>query len=253
MHGRVVGKGRPLVVLHGFLGTSDNWMRPAKYWASRGFEVHLTDLRNHGRSFWSDEFDLEVLREDLARYIDYHDLDRPHILGHSLGGKIAMLDAVQGEDNRGKYVIADISPRAYPPHHGHIFDAVKSINPSEIKSRTEAEHLLTARIPDPFLAGFLLKSLKRTPQGFRWSHNWEVLEARADEIGAPLPPMTVYEDPVLFLKGEKSPYITREDLPLIYAHFPKARIVTVPGAGHLLHIDRPEFVARTVADFLAEN
>jgi len=250
MYSRIVGSGHPLIVLHGFLGTSDNWLRLAKAWASGGFEVHLTELRNHGRSFWDDEFDLEVLKEDLQRYIEFHRLKRPHILGHSLGGKIAMFDAVENHQNRGKYIIADISPRAYPPHHQHIFEAVKKIDPAALSSRREAEMILKKEIPDPLLAGFLLKSLKRTPEGFRWSHNWKVLEEKSVEIGEPLPPMQVYEKPVLFLKGENSPYITEEDIPLIYAHFPNATIEIIEGAGHLIHIDKPDVVIQKVLNFL---
>jgi len=253
MHSRVVGDGRPLIILHGFLGTSDNWLQLAKRWSAEGYEVHLTDLRNHGRSFWDDEFNLEVLKEDLQHYIDYYRLEHPHILGHSLGGKIAMFDAMENPSNRGKYIVADISPRYYPPHHQYIFDAVKKIDPAGLTSRREAQEILEKEIPDPFLAGFLLKSLKRTPEGFRWSHNWEVLEAHAPEIGEALPPMTVYEGPVLFLKGERSPYISEEDIPLIYAHFPRAVIREIPGAGHLLHIDRPDAVYAAVTEFLKEN
>jgi len=254
MHARTVGQGHPLIVLHGFLGTSDNWLRLAKFWADRGYEVHLVDLRNHGKSFWDDEFNLEVLKEDLQNYIEFHKLKQPHIVGHSLGGKIAMADAVENRSNRGKYIIADISPRYYPPHHQYIFEAVKKIHPRALKSRAEAADLLSRHIKDPFLAGFLLKSLKRLPEGgFAWSHNWEVLEQNADQIGEALPPMSVYEKPILFLKGEKSPYITAEDIPLIYAHFPKARILTVPGAGHLIHIDNPDFVARKILEFLEEK
>ena len=253
LHSRIVGHGQPLVILHGFLGTSDNWLTLAKRWAGHGFEVHLLDLRNHGKSFWDDRFDFEVLTGDLERYIDHYQLQHPHLLGHSLGGKIIMFDALDNPGNRGKYIVADIAPRSYPPHHQYIFDAVKKIDPAKITSRQEAGNILSAEMNDPFLAGFLLKSLKRTAGGFRWSHNWEVLEDNMEEVGEGLPPMQLSEKPFLFLKGENSPYIKEEDYPVIKAYFPNARIKTVKNAGHLLHLDAPDEVFKTVLNFLQDK
>ncbi len=250
MHSRILGEGRPLVILHGFLGTSDNWLRLAKVWAQSGYRVHLVDLRNHGRSFWDDEFNFEVLTEDLHRYITFHQLKTPHLLGHSLGGKIIMFDAVQNPGNRGKYIVVDIAPKSYPPHHQYIFDAIRKINPKGLGSRNEAQEILARAIKDPFLAGFLLKSLKRTGSGFRWSHNWDVLEENMEEVGQALPPYKVSEKPFLFVRGKKSPYITPEDYPLIKAHFPRSSVLEIAEAGHLVHLDAPEQLAAAVTNFL---
>ncbi len=252
LHSKIIGEGVPLVILHGFLGLSDNWFRLAKKWSADGFQVHLVDLRNHGDSFWDDEFNFEVLTEDLENYIRYYDLKRPHLLGHSLGGKILMFDSVKNKENRGKYIIVDISPRYYPPHHQYIFDAVRKINPGQIKNRQEAENILKKEIQDSFLNGFLLKSLKRTPEGFTWRHNWDVLENNMEEVGEALPPLRVSDHKILFIKGDNSPYITEQDFALIRAHFPKSEIVNIPHAGHLVHMDNPEEVYKIVKDFLLD-
>ncbi len=250
LYSKIIGSGQPLLILHGFLGSSDNWLRLAKRWSQAGFEVHLLDLRNHGKSFWSDEFTLESLRDDLNRYIEYHQLNAPHLLGHSLGGKIIMCDAIENPENRGKYIVVDIAPKYYRPHHQFIFDAIKRIDIQRLNSRREAESMLQNALPDPLIAGFLLKSLKRTADGFRWSHNWDVLEENMEEVGRALPPFSQSDKPILFIKGGQSPYILQEDIPLIRAHFPLAEIISIPHAGHLVHLDAADDLFKVVFHFI---
>ena len=251
LHSVILGRGRPLVVMHGFLGMADNWISLGRRWAAEGFEVHLLDLRNHGKSFWDDRFDYEVLTEDLARYIAHHRLDEPHILGHSLGGKIAMWDAIQNRPGRGRYVILDIAPRYYPPRHGFIFEAFKQVDPARYRSREEVEKALAPYIPQRHIRLFVMKNLKRLPGGgFAWKLNWPVLEKSMETIGRALPADAVSFHPALFLRGDRSDYIHEADMPLIRRHFPGAEIRTVPGAGHWLHAERPDDIFVAVKDFL---
>jgi len=254
LHSIILGQGRPLVVMHGFLGMADNWITLGRRWAAEGFEVHLLDLRNHGKSFWSDRFDYDALTGDLDRYIAHHRLENPHILGHSLGGKIAMFDAVRQPGNRGRYIVLDIAPKYYPPRHGFIFEAFKNVDPASYTSRQELEKALEPYIPQRPIRLFVMKNLKRTPDGhFAWKLNWPVLERSMIAIGQGLPEQAVSRQPFLFLKGELSPYILPTDIPAIRRHFPEARIKTVPGAGHWVHAENPEFVFNEVLKFLREE
>ncbi len=250
LHSNIIGEGRPLLILHGFLGSGDNWISLARRWAKEGFRIHLIDLRNHGKSFWSDRFEYEVLLHDLDNYIAFHHLEKPHLLGHSLGGKILMFDAVKNPENRGKYIIVDIAPKAYPPHHQFIFDALKAVNPAFYRSREDIEKALEPYISQRPIRLFIMKNLKRTPEGFAWKINIPVLERAMHESGKALPPGTRYDKEILFLRGTKSPYISDTDINIIRQHFPEARIVNIP-AGHWLHAEKPEAVFRAVKNFLS--
>ena len=250
LHSNIIGEGRPLLILHGFLGSGDNWISLARRWAKEGFRVHLIDLRNHGKSFWSDRFDFEVLLQDLDNYIAFHRLEKPHLLGHSLGGKILMFDAVKNPENRGKYIIVDIAPKAYTPHHQFIFDALKAVNPAFYRSREDIEKALEPYISQRPVRLFIMKNLKRTPEGFAWKINIPVLEHAMRESGKALPPGTTYDKEILFLRGTKSPYISGTDIDLIRQHFPKAHIMNIH-AGHWLHAEKPEAVFQAVKNFLS--
>jgi len=251
MHSIILGEGPPLIVLHGFLGMADNWISLGRKWAAEGFQVHLTDLRNHGKSFWSPRFDYEILTRDLENYIHHHHLSRPHIIGHSLGGKIAMFDAIKHPENRGKYVILDIAPRQYPPRHGFIFRAMKAVDPARFHSRREVEKALEKYIPQARIRHFIMKNLQRTSQGgFRWKLNLEVLEKSMESIGQALPEDAVCLKPVLFLKGGESDYIQPEDKAQINEIFPLARVEEIPGSGHWLHAEKPREVYERITDFI---
>ncbi len=252
MHSVIIGEGRPLVILHGFLGMGDNWITLARRWSGAGFQVHLPDLRNHGKSFHSPDFDLETLKTDLQNYIDHHQLIQPHLAGHSLGGKIVMLDAQDMHSNRGKYLVFDIAPKAYPAHHRFIFEAIKKVDLNQFNNRIEIEKVFMKHIPNPAIVRFILKNLKREKTGrWSWKFNWPVLEKNMEKIGEAVEKQSVpVPVPILFLRGEKSPYITAEDIPGIKRIFPKAVIKTVPGAGHWIHAENPDFVYREVLNFL---
>jgi len=240
LHSRIVGEGKPLLILHGYFGMGDNWKSHANKFAADGFQVHLIDQRNHGRSFHSDEFNYELLVEDLYDYINYHDLEKVNLIGHSMGGKTVMLFSTEHPELIEKMIVADISPREYPPHHHDIINALQSIDFSIHNSRKLVDAKLAERIPEVGIRQFLLKNTYWREKGvmdFRF--NLTSLTENNIEVGQPLPSFTIFEGETLFLRGSKSGYIAKEDEPLISAHFPNSKIETIPNAGHWLHAENP--------------
>lgn len=250
LHSRIIGEGRPLLILHGYLGNGDNWKSIGDK-VSDTFQVHLIDQRNHGRSFHSDEFDYELMVEDLNNYIQDHQLEKVHLLGHSMGGKIAMLFAVEYPELVDKLIIADISPRRYPPHHHDILDALNSVDFTIQTSRNLVDKKLAEKISEVGVRQFLLKSVYWREKGkldFRF--NLHSLIENNDEVGVALPSFTVFEGETLFLKGENSGYISSEEEPIINAHFPNHKIVSIKNAGHWLHAENPTDFLNELENFL---
>ena len=253
LHSLVIGKGEPLIILHGFLGMGDNWKTLANKF-SVNYQVHLVDQRNHGRSFHDDDFSYELLVADLLYYLDEHKLDRVNILGHSMGGKTAMLFAVEHSNRMHKLVVADIAPKFYPPHHQYILDALNDVDFDKVSSRNEVDEILTRHIAETGIRQFLLKNVYRIEKDkLAYRFNLETLEYNIDEIGVALPPRTLFEGPVLFLKGSLSGYVTDEDEGLISGHFPNSSIVTILKASHWLHAENPIDFYDNVAGFLEND
>lgn len=251
LHSQILGSGKPFVILHGFLGMGDNWKTLGTRWADDGYEVHLLDQRNHGRSFHSDEFSYKTMAEDLKKYCDEHDLKEIILLGHSMGGKVAMQFAVTYPEKVSKLVVADIAPKAYPPHHQDILKALSALDFSTIKSRGEAEDILSEYIKEQGTRLFLLKNLyRKTKKELALRINLPVLSEKIEEVGVALPENTVFEGDTLFLGGEKSGYIEPMDELLIKKHFPKAEIGTISNAGHWLHAENPDEFYDNVMNFL---
>ena len=251
LHSQILGSGKPFVILHGFLGMSDNWKTLGTRWAEAGYEVHLLDQRNHGRSFHSDKFSYEVMAEDLKKYCEEHSLNEIILLGHSMGGKVAMQFAVTHPEMVSKLIVADIGPKAYPPHHQDILKALSMLDFSKIKSRGEAEDILSEYIKDEGTRLFLLKNLYRKSKdelGLRV--NLPILSKKINEVGVALSENAVFNGDTLFLGGEKSGYIEPMDELLIKKHFPKAKIETISKAGHWLHAENPDEFYENVMIFL---
>ena len=241
LHSKIIGHGKPLLILHGFLGMSDNWKTLGNKYAENHFEVHLIDQRNHGRSFWSSEFNYEVLANDIKNYMDYHSLDSALLLGHSMGGKTAMQFACNHDDLVEKVLVADIAPKYYPPHHQDILNALTAMPLEKINSRGEADKVLAHSLTDPGIRQFLLKNLywiDKGKLGFRC--NLEILSERMEEIGENIGHTDLFNGPALFLRGDRSEYITNADLQDIKRHFPKATLQTIEQAGHWLHAENPK-------------
>lgn len=240
LHSNILGEGQPIIILHGFLGMSDNWKSMGSKYAEEGFEVHLLDLRNHGKSFHSSEFNYDLLAEDVKQYMDYHHLGEATILGHSMGGKTAMLFACRYPQFTRKLIVADIAPKFYPPHHQDIINGLNLLDIRNISSRNDADEQLSKYIKNVGIRQFLLKNLyweEKGVLGFRF--NLEVLSGKMEEIGENIGSTDTYNGPTLFLRGDRSEYITPDDLAVIKRHFPMATVETIEKAGHWLHAENP--------------
>jgi pimeloyl-ACP methyl ester carboxylesterase len=251
LHSKILGEGKPLLILHGYFGTGDNWKSLGNKFAEN-FEVHLIDQRNHGRSFHSDEFDYELLVEDIHNYILQNNLEKVHLLGHSMGGKVGMLFAVTYPGMVDKLVVADIAPKYYKPHHEYILAALNAVNFSIHNTRNEIEEALKIYINESGILQFLLKNVyRKTKDQLAFRFNIQSLTDNNSEVGEALPSFTHFDGKTLFLRGENSNYILEEDIPLITAHFSNSKIVTVKNAGHWLHAENSTQFYSEVVSFLA--
>ncbi|WP_445382938.1 alpha/beta fold hydrolase [Robiginitalea sp. IMCC43444] len=248
LYSKVLGAGQPLIILHGFLGMSDNWKTLGKKYADSGLEVHLLDQRNHGRSGWEVQFDYPTMAADLLEYMDNKGLSTANVLGHSMGGKTAMEFACRYPSRVSTLLVADIAPKYYPPHHKQILDALNTIPLEKMQSRTEADDYLAESIPEWGVRQFLLKNLYwESPKKLGFRFNLEVLSNSMEAIGATLESNAAYNGPVLFLRGGNSDYIKDSDAPLMKKHFPDYQLVTIPETGHWLHAEKPDvFFEKTI-------
>ncbi len=243
-----VGKGDPIIILHGLFGTGDNWRTFAGL-LKDSYRVILVDLRNHGRSFWSDEFSYELAAQDVIELLDDLDISKAHVLGHSMGGKVAMTLAKAYPERVDKLMIVDIADKKYARGHDAIFDAIFSIDVSKLENRKEAEEKLALKIVDLGVRQFLLKSLARDKdQGFRWKTNFRVLhssyEAILDEVD-----VQGISHQALFIRGSESPYISEKDIIQLKANVAHSEFETIK-AGHWIHAEKPKELFDVIASFL---
>ena len=246
---RIEGSGRPLLILHGFLGLSDNWKTLSAQYAAAGFEVHVPDLRNHGRSPHSNEFSYEAMTADIYDYCEAHNLKNVSVIGHSMGGKIAMFFAVAYPEMLDKLIVADIGPKYYAPHHQDILAGLQAIDFAAKPDRKEVDASLAQFVPDFGTRQFLLKSLYWIDPGqLAWRFNLAAFLKNDNSIGEALPENAYYEKPVLFLRGAKSGYINDVDIASIIAQFPIAQFETIANSGHWVHAENPvDFFEKTMA------
>ena len=246
---RHLGEGHPLIILHGLFGSSDNWMSIAKQ-LSDDFSIYIPDQRNHGLSFHSTEWNYDVMVEDLDRFIEFHNLTDPIIMGHSMGGKVAMNYATAHPRTVNKLVVVDMAPRYYPVRHGRILEGLSSIPVEILSSRADAEKMLERYIPEIGVRQFLLKNLARNDSGtFEWKINLPVIAQNIERVGSEVP-HGQFIGPSLFLEGGNSDYITSDDEEHILQLFPYAEIKTIPNAGHWVHAERPKEFVDMVREFL---
>ncbi len=251
LYAKIEGSGKPLLVLHGFLGMSDNWKTLGAKYAENGFEAHLLDLRNHGRSFHSNVFNYRAMADDVVAYCKANNLEKVDIIGHSMGGKVAMNLTVTYPELVNNLIVADISPKYYAPHHQDVMAALNAVDFSTNPSRNDVQETIEKHVTEPGVVQFLMKNVYRiTPQQLGFRFNLDAFNSDEEAIGEALKDTDVFNGPVLFLRGSNSNYITEADKDLIEKHFPKAVIQTVSSAGHWLHADNPtEFFEKSI-DFL---
>lgn len=246
---RSIGEGRPLIILHGLFGSSDNWMTIAKH-LSGNRKIYLLDQRNHGESPHSGEFTYNAMVEDLLIFLKQNDIIRPDILGHSMGGKVAMLFATKYPDQINKLIVVDIAPKFYPVHHNVILEGLKAIPVDSLESRGEADKVLSKYVEIPGVRQFLLKNLKRTDDGYAWKMNLDAIYDHIANVGNGLEEEETFSHDTLFIRGALSDYIQDEDIPDLEAHFPKYKLITIEGASHWVHVEAPEELTKSVLDFL---
>lgn len=251
LHSNIIGQGQPFIILHGFLGMSDNWKTLGRKFSEQGYEVHLVDQRNHGRSPHDAAFNYEVLIRDLEQYCDSYKLSNIVLLGHSMGGKVSMLFAAKYPQIVSKLIVADISPRYYPVHHQTILEGLSALNLDVLTSRKEADEVLANYVSEFGTRQFLLKNLYWVEKGkFALRVNLKVLKDNVEEIGEALPTNSIFKGDTLFLRGDKSDYILEQDETLIKIHFPNSVLVTINNAGHWLHTENPDTFFESLVSFL---
>lgn len=256
LHSKIYGEGKlgtPLLVLHGLFGMLDNW---ASFGREMGeiMSTHLLDLRNHGRSFHSSEMSHEAMAQDISNYMDYHNIPKAILLGHSLGGKAVMQFTLTHPERTEKLIVADIGPKAYPPHHQGIIKALQTVDFSQQKTRQQVEEVLKGYIPDIFVIQFLAKNLYwKEDKTLEWRFNLSTLAKNYTEYVAKQIRSGVYEGPTLFLAGEISNYILPQDLFGIKQQFPHYELITIPDAGHYLQAQNPADFTSAVRSFIFQN
>jgi pimeloyl-ACP methyl ester carboxylesterase len=244
---------KSLLILHGFLGMADNWKTLGAQFAQEGFQVHLLDLRNHGRSFHSEIFNYDVMVQDVLDYCKVNNLEKIDCIGHSMGGKVAMLLATIHPELVNKLIVADIGPKFYPQHHQTILEGLNAIDFSLKPSRGEVEEILSKYISDFGTRQFLLKSLYWVEPGqLAFRFNLAVFNKQIDQIGTALPENARFEKPTLFIRGGNSNYILDSDFEAIKHHFSKAELSTISNVGHWLHAEKPQEFLELTLKFLKQ-
>jgi len=258
---RKLGEGPTLIIVHGLYGSSDNWLSIGKE-LSQNFEVFLVDQRNHGQSPHDGQHTYELMKLDLLEFMDDQGIDKSIFIGHSMGGKTVMHLAANHPEKINSLVVIDIAPRSYMKltdfsaqtvDHLNILTAMLNIDFSKVKSREDADRILSDSVRSARVRRFLLKNLQLNPDdSYSWRINAGVLSrelpAIMEDIATDKAGITGFS--VLFIRGEKSTYILDEDIPNIKRLFPFADLVTIPGAGHWLHVEKPTLLVKTLKYFL---
>jgi pimeloyl-ACP methyl ester carboxylesterase len=253
LHYEVQGDGRPLVILHGFLGSSENWRAMRKLFATT-YKVFSVDQRNHGSSPHSSTMNYGVMTEDLREFLAEQGLSVVFLLGHSMGGKVAMQFASESPEVIEKLVILDIAPKAYPPAHRPLLQAMQNLELRGLKNYGEAEAALGATISDAALRKFVVKNLTRDRNGeFHWRIGLDSLAANYDQLIQAPAMLNSFDKPTCFIRGGLSRFIDDQDFADIRKYFPRAEFYTVPNAGHWVHIDAREEFHRIVGEYLRRS
>jgi esterase len=255
LHFQVRGDGPPLIILHGFLGSSDNWQTVSRR-LSDTFRVFTIDLRNHGRSPHSHQMDYETMSSDLFEFVQQHTVpsSSSFFLGHSMGGKIAMQLATDHVESVAKLIVVDIAPRDYEPSHRPLLNTLRRLDLDRYGSFTEIDQALAASITSPVMRQFLLKNLTYDKnRRFAWRIDLEAIARNYDHLRMRITPRQSFIKPALFIRGGRSNYIMDSDISLIYKIFPAAEVKTIVRAGHWVHADAPEEFLQIVLTFLTET
>jgi len=252
---RKYGKGPPLIILHGLFGMSDNWVTFGKALAKE-YEVYIPDQRNHGRSPHSKEFDFEIMSNDIIEFISEHKLDKVVLMGHSMGGKVAMITALNHPEIISKLIVLDIGVRTYDlsPEIKKILEVINTIELQKTTNRNEIKKMLSVLISDKRIIELMIKNIIRKENNvFDWKFNVEAISNNLDKILIGIETEKVFQGPSIFISAEKSYYITGEDFYEIFENFPQAQIEVINNAGHWLHVDAAQKLLSLVVTFLRKK
>lgn len=248
LNSKIFGTGnKTLVVLHGFLGMLDNWKTFAKKMVGYDYKIHLLDQRNHGKSFHNNEFNYQIMAEDLHHYVTYHNIKKFSLIGHSMGGKTAMMFSSFFPEFIDKMIVVDILPIYYKNDYATILNSLKSLDLEKLRTRSEIDKALENDFKELSFRSFLLKNLHRIDKdklGFKI--DLDIILNNLNEVEKSLPNKLFYGGEVLFVKGEKSNYINDSNINSLINQFPKYKIVEIQNAGHWVH-------AENLNDFIKET
>ena len=244
--------GSSIIILHGFLGSLDNWHTIASDWSSKGNTVYSVDQRNHGKSPHSTKHSIELMASDLFHFIKVNQIQKPIVIGHSMGGKVAMQLALNHPLLLEKLIVIDIAPRAYNHGaHDDVFRAIFSVELNTISNRKQAEEAMLPYLGDFGTRQFILKNLERTTNGFAWKFNIQTLHQEYDEAIKSIESVKHSDLPTMFIKGSQSLYIQEFDMLNIQELFPKATLIEIANAGHWVHADQPKALTNIVMKFIS--
>ncbi|WP_457666337.1 alpha/beta fold hydrolase [Thiolapillus sp.] len=244
-------RGTPLILLHGLLGSLVNWQRIARHLGER-YRVIVPDLRNHGRSPHDPDVSYEAMAIDVLELMDDLKISHAALVGHSMGGKTAMVLALQHAKRVERLAVVDIAPVTYRGRLAQLFDALLALPLEKIENRSHADALLAERVPDKAVRDHMLQNLQRTKHGWRWRNNLQALRDGLDVISSfPTYESKPYTGKCCFIKGEHSDYIDEQSLPRINALFPAAEFVEIPAAGHWVYAEQPQAFTEALENFLS--
>ncbi len=248
---RKYGSGPNLIVLHGLLGNGDNWATLAKQFGMQ-FSTFTPDMRNHGQSPHASEMNYRSMSADVFDFMDQQRIENSHILGHSMGGKIAMQMALDNPERVEKLVVVDMGPKKYPDGHSVIFKTMNSLPIDQIQNRKEATDYLLSQIESEAIVQFLLKNIvfDKKVDGYKWRINLPGIFESYPNILEAIKSELKYEKPALFIYGGNSDYVKQEDHNSILKLFPKAEFFEVEQAGHWVHAEKPQELFKRVVNFL---
>lgn len=252
---RESGNGEPVIMIHGLMGMSDNWIPVARGMAGN-YRMVMPDLRNHGNSPHHNDFNLNVLTEDIFALCQKLKINSAVFIGHSLGGRIAMAVALQKPQMVSRLIVEDIAPRRYFGNKSiaRLFRIMSGLDLKGIKSFNEINEALISSLPDDKNRQLVLKNIRKKGRcGYEWKLNLRVLADNLESLMAPVYGDAIYSGPTLFFKGGLSNLVTEEDQKFIHKHFPSASIQVIPNAGHWVHADQPQLFLEKVTLFLKQT